>query len=122
MQMDKNTQRPLCGTGSSQLGARENIDIHPDDQGNVQPGKGGMSVTPDDPKRLPPHYRPQNLGGLGRLPVFSISEQQLGQDLVYRPDPKKPTQHGFIEPGMMMKQTLYQNALAKTEKDWSLVP
>jgi hypothetical protein len=39
---------PLVGTGDAMLGARVPIDIKTDLDGLVHPGRGGMSVTPDD--------------------------------------------------------------------------
>jgi hypothetical protein len=40
--------RPICGDGDNMLGARVPIDIRPDAEGMVGPGRGGMSVSPDD--------------------------------------------------------------------------
>lgn len=90
--------RARCGTRASMLGVRPDYDIRVDSTGHVQPETGGLSVTPDDPARLPPHVRPPHLGGRGALPLFSIEVAQLDAELTYRPDPKHPTRHGFIEP------------------------
>lgn len=122
MQKDQATDHPLCGNGSCQLGARVGVDIRPDDDNQVHPGRGGLSVTPDDPKHLPLHFRPKQLGGNGRLPVFQIECNQLGSSLQYRSDPQKPHAHGFIEPAKMMALSCYQAALAATQNRWSLVP
>ena len=117
--MRRNSEgRPLCGTGDSMLGARVPIDVKPDPAGHVTPGKGGMSVTPDDPGRLPPHYRPIRLGGLGRLPVFQMAVSDLGGGLSYRPDAKKPDRHGFVEPASPMPLDEYQAHLAETKRAW----
>jgi hypothetical protein len=100
------------------LGARAGIDVKPDAQDLVHPENGGISVTPDDPARLPPHLRPESLGGFGRLPVFALEMRQLGMSLAYRPSRRKPDRHGEIEPSMTMPLTAYQDALCATEPDW----
>jgi hypothetical protein len=117
MRKDK-SGRPLCGTGPKMLGARVPTDIAPDDQGTVSPETGGLSVTPDDPAFLPVHLRPKALGGQGKLPVFKIPVAALGALLAYRPDPKGPDRHGFIEPLRVMLLDAYQAALAATAPSW----
>ena len=77
-----------------------------------------MSVTPGDPKRLPPHLRPVWLGGRGMLPVFYLEVSRLGDDLGYRPDAKRPEHHGFIEPSRSMKLADYESLLASTAPRW----
>jgi hypothetical protein len=89
--------------------------------GQVHPGRGGMSVVPDDPARLPPHFRPVALGGFGKLPVFGVEATRLGEKLFYRPDPKKPTRHGFVEPSAVMTIAAYQIAIAATAPVWQEV-
>jgi len=84
------------------LGVRVPIDVRPDANGTVAPGGGGMSVTPDDPARLPPHLRPVSHGGLGVLPVFGMPVGGLGLLLSFRPDPRRPDRHGFVEPSRVM--------------------
>lgn len=81
--------------------------------------KGGISVTPDDPARLPPHLRPLSLGGECGLPLFSIKRASLGRRLAYRPDPKRPTRHGMVEPAVSMAAGSYQDALAATSLAWT---
>lgn len=78
-----------------------------------------MSVSPDDPRHLPPFRRPPEHGGTGRDPVFELDEQVLGSDLVYRPDPLDPERHGFIEPAREMAIDEFQLALAATQASWS---
>ena len=109
---------PLVGTGDAMLGARVPIDIKTDLDGLVHPGRGGMSVTPDDPARLPPHFRPASLGGFGKLPVFGVETTKLGDLLFYRPDLKKPTRHGYVEPRTVMAIAAYQVAIAATGPHW----
>jgi hypothetical protein len=112
------TGRPRCGSQGSLLGVRPGVDIIPDASNLVDRGTGGMSVTPDDPARLPPHARPQRLGGLGRLPIFGLETDRLGELLAYRPDPVAPNRHGFVEPSKRMSFDDYQAALAATRCDW----
>jgi hypothetical protein len=110
--------RPRCGAQGNLLGARPRVDIYPDAANNVTDGAGGMSVTPDDPAHLPPHVRPQRLGGIGKLPVFELETVRLGEKLTYRPDPERPDRHGFVEPRELMSFGEYQAALAFTQPDW----
>jgi hypothetical protein len=113
---------PLRGDGDCMLGARVPIDVKVDPDGQVHPDRGGMSVTPDDPARLPPHFRPVSLGGYGKLPVFGIGVARLGERLSYRPDPKKPARHGFVEPALTMPLATYRTALAATAPAWEEFP
>jgi hypothetical protein len=103
--------RPLCGSSGTKLGARKDLDIPCRADGAVAPHTGGMSVTPDDPAKLPEEFRPESLGGLGRLPVFMIAAAQLGMDLRPRVDPKRPQVHAFVEPERSMLFDAYQSAL-----------
>lgn len=113
--------RPKIGAGNFMLGARVPTDIKPDADGMVGPGRGGMSVTPNDPSGLPPHLRPITLaGGLSTLPVFSIRSPKLGQSLRFQPAKRLPERHGFVEPALAMKLETYQNALGATVSEWVL--
>lgn len=112
---------PLLDASSRTLGARPQVDIPIDDSGMVQPGTGGMSVSPDDPRNLPPHRRPPGFGGTGLDQVFTIREADLGSDLVYRADPANPSRHGFIEPMRPMTFQRYQVAIWATRTAWSTV-
>jgi hypothetical protein len=114
--------QPRCGAQGSLLGARSGVDIQLDGSNNVRGGTGGMSVTPDDPSRLPPHFRPTRLGGIGKLPVFELKAARLGKELMYRPDPNAPERHGFFEPSKLMSFENYQAALAATQPDWTETP
>lgn len=68
-------------------------------------------MSPDDPRNLPYFRRPPRLQGVGKDPVWSLSETELGPDLCYRPDPTQPG-HGFVEPARPMPLDEYQRALA----------
>lgn len=113
---------PKCGTAGSMLGVRP-IDVEKalDAENKVHPGLGGLSVTPDDPKRMKPFLRPPSLGGHGTRPIFMIASTALGAALSYRPDPTHPRDHGFVEPASVMKLEAYQVRLAATRSDWKEV-
>jgi hypothetical protein len=111
--------RPKIGAANFMLGARVPLDIKPDRDGRVVPGKGGMSVTPNDPAGLPPHLRPISLaGGQSTLPIFSIATSKLGASLRFQPAKLHPERHGFVEPSMAMKLEAYQDALGATVAQW----
>lgn len=103
------------------LGVRPGVDVHADPQGRVSGGGGGLSVTPDDPKLLPPHVRPARFGGKGKLPLFEQPMSALDTALAYRQDPVRADRHGFIEPGKTMHLSDYQVALAGSQAAWEEV-
>ncbi|MBI4951370.1 MAG: hypothetical protein HY908_05010 [Myxococcales bacterium] len=107
---------PRCGHNG--LGTRE-VDLKADEEGKVQPGRGGMSVSPDSMENLPHAFRPLELGGLGRRPVFRIDSGDLPPVLWYRPDPIDPCRHGFVEPATSMANQAYQAALCDTAPKWT---
>ena len=104
---------------ANHLGIRVGTDIQPDDDRNVRPGTGGMSVTPNDPMDLHQHVRPVELGGTGKRPVWWINDEKLPVNLNYRPDPRSRT-HGFVEPSDLMSIEDYQEAIEGTAPNWSL--
>lgn len=113
---------PEPGPSARTLGVRPGRDVSAlADTEMVQPGSGGLSVTPDDPMRLPDYRRPKSLGGRGQDPVWMISDADLSADLMWRADPNKPADHGFIEPNRTMALQEYQDALANTRSRWQLV-
>lgn len=107
--------QPECGSTARELGVRP-TDIRPNRHGNVKPGVGGMSVSPDSPRNLPTHRKPPSLGGDGRDPVWCIS--LLGRALRYRPDRRAPSEHGFVEPAATIHVTKYKRALCQTRARW----
>jgi hypothetical protein len=112
-----------CEVGESAraLGIRPRIDVPATNPGDtVHAGQGGMSVSPDDPQKLPYFRRPPQFGGTGKDPVWTIRDEELGPDLCYRPDPNRPD-HGFIEPARPMPLSEYQQALARTQPLWRKV-
>ena len=108
---------PAIGVTARTLGVRAGIDI-PTVSDVVYPEQGGLSVAPDDPRRLPDFRRPSELGGTGKDPVFALDESDLGPDLNYRADPLDPGRHGFIEPARVMTFREYERALAATQVAW----
>ena len=112
---------PITGPSARTLGVRPEVDIPVDAHGSVQPGSGGMSVSPDSPMNLPSHRRPANMGGTGKDPVWCIRACDLGPDLTYRPDPKHPSGHGFVEPARPMSFVDYQRALEGTRGSWRCI-
>jgi len=114
--------RPLVAESARGLGARNPIDIEPGGDERVRPGVGGMSVSPNSAANLPRHRRPSSWGGTGLDDVWVISVSELGEKLVYRPDPDQPEAHGFIEPGETMTLADYQAAPTGTRPRWRPVP
>ena len=112
--------QPAIGPSARMLGIRPGIDIARDND-DVSPTTGGLSVSPDSPRNLPPIRRPPVFGGTGRDPVFAIDESDLGPELVYRADPKHPKTHGFIEPVQVVTVEQFQRLLATTQPHWRLI-
>jgi hypothetical protein len=109
--------RPLLAETASGLGVR-NWEVQFDEDGMVEPGTGGMSVSPNSVDHLPRFFRPRSYGGTGKLPVWSIEADDLGESLTYRPDPDDPETHGFVEPLRPMSLEEYRLALAETRDQW----
>ncbi len=113
--------RPVVGESARRLGARRVIDIEIGADLLVHPVSGGMSVSPGSPEHLPRHRKPPEWGGTGLDRVWEISSDELGDGLLYRPDPDQPDTHGFVEPERPMTFDEYQAALAETRSKWRLV-
>jgi hypothetical protein len=109
---------PRIGDGDYMLGASVPTDIARDTNGNVHPVTGGVSVSPDSAQNLPFFLRPVALGGKGGLPLFSILSEQLAASLCFRPDPRRPKKHGFIEPAFIMTLAQYQTDIGSTAPYW----
>jgi hypothetical protein len=113
---------PFVAPSARGLGARPGTDVPAlADHDHVNPGEGGPSVAPDDPNNLLRSRRPLWLGGTSRDPLWVIDSDDLGPDLVYRPDPARPTEHGFIEPAQQVELVEYQRLLAATRPLWRRV-
>jgi hypothetical protein len=111
---------PVVGESARRLGARQEIDVELGRDSMVQPTSGGMSVSPGSPENLPRHRKPPEWGGTGLDPVWELTSDELGEGLLYSPDPAHPDAHGFIEPSGSMTFPEYQGALAKTRPKWRL--
>lgn len=74
-----------------------------------------MSVAPDTPMNLPDHRRPPKFGGTGKDPVWGISVNSLGYDLIFHQD--KP-HHGLFKPIREMSIDELQQALAALAPRW----
>jgi hypothetical protein len=109
---------PLVGPTSRTLGVRAQIDIPVDSDGMVQPGVGGMSVSPHAPELLPRHRRPPEFGGTGKDPVWVLDTGTLDHRLICRAGPDNPSSHAFIEPSFRMSLDSYEQALAETRGSW----
>jgi len=129
--------RPEVGRGANLLGVRvggkETDDINPDGEGRVQPGRGGMSVSPSI-DTLPTHRIPRRLREAypERFPEATASNRhycwslgegpfqagRVAERLCFRPDPDNPGRHGFVEPDDTMLLADYEAALAATREQW----
>ncbi len=89
---------PLVGKTARYLAVRPDGDIPVDRDGFVEPGTEGMSVSPPSVTTLPLLRLPREYGGEGKGPVFVIETDELPGELRYRPDPRNPEGHGFVEP------------------------
>lgn len=88
----------------------------------VRAQDGGMSVCPDDPSRMNLTRRPVWInGGRSPDPLWSITEDQLGEQLMYVPDPNNPNGHGYVAPSRDMSFDEYQRALESTRDSWQRV-
>jgi hypothetical protein len=109
---------PEAGPSARTLGVRrDGRDINVDDEGNVEPFSGGMSVAMA-PEYLPDHRRPASFGGTGRDPVWMIRSDDLGEGLRYRED-EDLAGHAFIEPTWTMPLEEYEERLELTREAWS---
>lgn len=116
---DDGEAMPTCGPSARELGVRLEGDLPISEEGRVEPETGGMSVAPESPMNLPPHRRPRELGGYGPDPVWQINSEDLPETLRYRPDPRNPSRHGFVEPIEPLNLADYQEALASSRGFWT---
>lgn len=129
--------RPEVGRAGNLLGvrigtaSRDDID---EKDGRVQPGTGGMSVSPSV-DALPSHRIPRRLKdkyperfpdarGPNQLHCWMMGDGEfvagpLAADLVLRPDPNRPNEHGFVEPEREMPVAEYEAAVTATRDQWS---
>jgi len=109
---------PAIGRSARTLGVRvegKYADVTLDAAGRVLPAKGGMSVTVDEPKLMPPARRPTWLKGAGEDPLFFINKEKIVSPLTIRLDKGA---HAFVEPTLPRPLFDYENDLARTQPDW----
>ena len=128
--------QPVVGDSATKLGVRGK-DLAPDEQGNAQPGKGGMSVVSSIAglrrrvarNLFSPAMVPQRLNDLGKVPgaigpstlhLFRIGEGgfengELTERLMLVPD---QNDHGTIQPAATMPYGEYRQAIAETRDQW----
>jgi hypothetical protein len=109
-------ENPARALGVRTRGRRPDIVVAA--SGFVLPETGGMSVSPPPPENLPEHRRPDEYGGIGKDPVWELDTDYLPPELAYRPDPKDPDRHGFIEPAVPMRLDDYETFLRMTRRLW----
>lgn len=133
--MKKDGDRPLLGESASTLGVRVPRDIPPTSDGAVLPGSNGMSVTPSVAalNRMPARMVPNRLraivpgaAGDDSLFVWSLGQgpwatgvEPIAPKLQLRPDPTD-SQHGFVEPDVLMPVNGYRAAIAATQNLWQM--
>lgn len=110
---------PQIGESARELGVRPDRDIPVNSRGVVGPMTGGMSITADDPMKLPPHRRPASYDGTGRDPVFEIHGDSFGGSLSLRQD--GPPGHCLVEPLSFCRFEDYQAAIHTTRPFWLLL-
>jgi len=132
--MESDGEKPKIGTEKNMLGVRvapaSRCDIPVDSDDNVYPATGGLSVTPAwkelpdflIPKRLKHHAK--EASGSNKLVVWTVGtgpfvQAPITDGLILRPDPAKPTQHGFVEPARTITIHHLQHLLANTQQDWT---
>jgi hypothetical protein len=118
--------KPVVGRTGTSLGVRIPLDIKPDENGDVSPNTGGMSVSPSL-YTLPPLFVPVRLHALvpkargsNHLRVWKMGagpfdRSPVAPGLELRPDSRK---HGTIQPDQLMTLLAYEDALAATRDQW----
>jgi hypothetical protein len=126
---------PHVAPSAASLGVRlppdKHADIVVDGHGLVEPGTGGMSVSPAW-RFLPVHRIPRRLrvkfpraAGKNDLFIWRMGEGPftsgpVTERLLLRLDPEKPQKHGLVEPTARMPVADYQQALAQTRGYWRI--
>lgn len=131
--MMRDGEKPKVGPTARTLGVRVPPNPYVDSQvnadGTVEPGCGGMSVSPDvqslPKERVPPRYKrmkPNAHGHYGdicwQMGEGSFADGQISDRLVLRVD---SDDHGVIEPAYRMPLDEYHLALAATQDYWIAV-
>jgi hypothetical protein len=112
---------PVVGRSARTLGVRvEGVhkDVEWDEKGLLHPGRGGMSVTVDDPAQMPVARRPTWLGrGASEDPLFVIDARLIESPLAIRVDVGA---HALVEPAMPCTLESYEADLAVTQSLWRI--
>jgi len=119
---------PAVGRSPTSLGVRIPQDISPDDQGNVAPALGGMSVSPRlvelpkflVPKRLVhllPSARGSNNNFVWRMGAGPFVAGAVAPGLLMQPD--RPG-HGTVQPESVVPLPTYEAALVATRSEWAV--
>jgi hypothetical protein len=114
---------PQVGRAAVMLGVRLASldgpgDIPVSSDGMVSPETGGMSVTADEPMKLPMHRRPARWGGRSNLPLFVIEADALPPTLVARLD-DPDARHYLVEPAERTSLVHYEHELGATRSEWT---
>ena len=118
---------PILGSNTKSLGVRipgvtvdadaMHFDTVLNEQGQVEPDNGGMSVNPPEPEDTVQGLSRRRLGEektvLWRIDVEVLSKYSLK----FRLDPKNPD-HGFIEPLETCDGSDYNENVQATQSDW----
>ena len=121
MKADDRDGGPAVGSPARNHALRPEVDKPRDEDGMVEPGTGGASVSPPPLTNLHPLRLPREFGGLGNDAVFEVETDDLPEDLRYRRDPDNPDGHGFIEPSRRTTFEEYERAVRGTRGLWRLV-
>lgn len=117
---------PLIGTDRDMLGVVVSMDVHPDEEGRIEPCGEGLSVAPslqDLPSFLvPERLRHRRRGARGRkdVKVFragatTFRQTTVGERLELVPTSKT---HGVVQPRCRTLVDDYQADLAATQPWW----
>ena len=78
-----------------------------------------MSVTLDNPRKMPRPRRPRSLGGEGRDPLFRMRSDRIPAELILRTDALRPqTLHACLTPARNCRFEEYQELLHGTRSNW----
>ena len=87
---------PHIGETARELGVQPDRDMPVDGRGFVKPITGSMSITADEPLKLPAHRRPGFYDRTGRDPIVEIAVECLATRLLLRQD--GDVSHFLVEP------------------------
>lgn len=107
--------KPAIEETARGLGVRPGTDATIVD-GTIKADGKGMSTSPDAPKNLPRHRRPQEWGGTGPDPVWETTDAALtNKKLAWVND--APT-HGTVSSPKDQPYADYKSALEATQSSW----